>query len=499
MRPIENFANILSDNELEQLHDQVVQLLADPGFRMDNEEVLTALNRKGAKVDFSSKIVKFPPSLLEETIEIAAREENERKKAGGSELDTVNALTFSWHTPMMNQASPVQSSFGGGCPSYYDHEKKEIRYATAQDYVRMVHLAEGLPEVKTTGNAVHYLREENGSFVPPYMVAIKGAALVAKHSSKPGCTSIIDKRQLEFLMDIGIIVKDSPEEYIKQPIFVNIHDTETPLRMSRSESAIMVEMAKRKISTFILPMPLAGIVGPVYPIANAIIGAAEILAVWTAAKSIREDAPVEAACVSGIMNPANATASFSAPEAVLIDVAVAQLFRRRYRTRCGVGPGFIDATIPGSRSIYERSLKCYLSALSGEPSFPAGILAAGIVFSPEQVMLDLDIVGAQNQYVRGIGGEHFKDSLELIRERGIGGLFIDTEHTAFNFKDNIWIPHIFKRLKETDIQVALQNDPVEKAHQEWKAILNRTEMYRIDEDRGKDIDIVVARAEEALS
>jgi trimethylamine:corrinoid methyltransferase-like protein len=52
MRPISDFLKVLSAEELEQLHDQVIQLLADPGFHMDNNEVLRALDGKGADVDF---------------------------------------------------------------------------------------------------------------------------------------------------------------------------------------------------------------------------------------------------------------------------------------------------------------------------------------------------------------------------------------------------------------------------------------------------------------
>ena len=39
----------------------------------------------------------------------------------------------------------------------------------------MINLAEGLPEIIIMGNAVHYLKEKDGSDVAPKMVAIKGA------------------------------------------------------------------------------------------------------------------------------------------------------------------------------------------------------------------------------------------------------------------------------------------------------------------------------------
>jgi len=498
MRPLSGFLRILSDAEMERLHHGALELLHDPGMRIENRNALEALGKRGALVDMEREIVKFPSKLVEETLAIARREEERRFVDGYTTTEAPHALTFSWHTPFRERTPEVTVSLGGGCPQYYDHSLRETRMAKADDFLRMVHLAEGVPEIVTVGNAVHYLKESDGSDVEPAMVAIKGAAAVAKHSSKPGCTAIMDWRQLEFLMEIGTIVKGSLEEYMRRPILVNIHDTEPPLRVTRPEAAIMVEMARRGLSIFILPMPMTGIAGPVYPIASSIIGTAEILGVWTMAKAVREDTPVEAAVVSGSLNPKTGAVCFSAPEAVLQDLAVAQLFRERYGIRCGTGPGIIDAPVPGSLSIYERTLKSLTAALAGEPMFNVGILGGGVVFSPEQLIIDLDIARAYHTLCRGIGGNHFEESIDLTRERGIGGLFIDTDHTAAHFRECLWIPAILTRFKGADAEHALRYDPVDAAYERWRDILARTERYEIDGTRRRAIDKVVRRAEEIL-
>lgn len=503
MRPITNFYKLLSDSEIEKLHESVVTLLETTGMRFENRAMLEKLKIKGAKVDFSTEVAQIPRQLIMETIDIARMEEKKRvdEKIGtpDTELGYQNQLSFSWHTPFRNRTPKVQTSFGGGAPLFYDHEKKVSRYATADDFLQMLTLGEAIPEVLTVGNAVHYIKENDGTDVPPKMVAVKGAATVAKYSSKPGCTSIIDKRQLPYLMEIGNIVKGSPQEYIKNPIFVNIHDTETPLRLTRPEAAIIEEMAKNKLSIFILPMPLAGISTPVYPIAAAIVGAAEILGVWVATKALNEECPVQARCVSGVLDPVSGATCFSAPETVLIDLAVAQLFRERYGVPCGTGIGLIDAPVPGALSIYERTLKSLCSALAGEPAFPVGLIGGGVVFSMEQVLLDIDIAYTQNQYMNGIGGEHFKESLDLIQERGISGLFIDHEHTAENFRDCLNIPRIFRRIKNTDVTQALKLDPVELAHKKCLDILDSAKQYQIDSDKAKAIDKVLEDAAKELA
>lgn len=503
MQPLSNFYKLLSENEIEMLHENVLKLLENPGMKIENQALLGALKKKGASVDFTGEIAKIPKKLTEEVIEIARRDEKERvaAKTGDpdSEIGYPNELTFSWHTPFRNRTPKIAASFGGGAPLYYDHKLKINRYATRDDFLRMVNLAEGIPEVNTVGNAVHYLKENDGIDVPPKMVAIKGAATVAKYSSKPGCTTIIDKRQLPYLMEMGRIVKGSAQEYIKNPILINIHDTESPLRVTRPEAALIEAMAKNNLSIFILPMPLVGISTPIYPIAAAIVGTAEILGVWAATKAFNDKCPVEARCVSGVLNPIIGTASFATPEAVLIDLAVAQLFREKYGIPCGTGVGLIDAPIPGALSIFERTFKAFASALAGEPSFPVGIIGGAVVFSMEQVILDLDIAAYQYNYIKGIGGNHFAESLELIREKGISGLFINTDHTAKNFRDFLTFPKAISSIKSTSVSEALNKDPVELAHKKCLDILSSTKSYQIDEERVKAIDKVVEEASKELS
>ncbi len=499
MRPLEGFYRVLSDSEVDQLHESVIALLADPGMRIENPDILEALRRRGAVVDAAQEVVRFPRPLLEETIEIARTEERARLRADPSGVAAPGQLTFSWHTPFADRTPALAASMGGGAPLYYDHQKKINRYATGDDFLRCVQLAEGIPEIITVGNAVHYLKEPDGSDVPPKMVAIRGAAAVAAHSSKPGCTSIIDVRQLPYLMEIGRIVRGSAEAYVRNPLFVNIHDTESPLRVTRPEASIIVAMAREKLPIFILPMPMAGISTPVYPAATAIVGAAEILGVWAATKAIRPDCPVQARCVSGVLNPVTGTACFATPEATMIDLAVAQLFRERYGTRCGTGVGLIDAPAPGPLSIFERTLKATATNLAGEPVFPVGIIGGAVVFALEQVILDLDIARSVRQLARGIGGDQLGESLALIREKGIGGLYLDTDHTASHFRDSLSLTQVMTRLKSTDVGNAVAHDPVEAAHARCREILSRTPLFCVDEDRRRAIDAVAARASAELA
>ena len=159
--------------------------------------------------------------------------------------------------------------------------------------------------------------------------------------------------------------------------------------------------------------------------------------------------------------------------------------------------------------------------------FNAGILGGGIVFSPEQLMLDMDMLHGLSRFCEGLGdcgeqgncgdstnhgdrpdrGGHndhidrfdrYDESLKLIRERGIGGLFIDTEHTISHFRECLRVPSLLERFRGTETEAALKYDPVQRAYEQWQAILKNTPMYTIDHKREAAIDEVVRSAEKEL-
>ncbi len=501
MKPIYQYARMMTDDELDMMHAAVLEILENPGMKFENEDLLKALEKKGARVDYSTQIASLPRNLVEEAIGIAAREDAERMaENGNSPVDAKTAIAFNWHTPFATDITPPPTySFGAGCPLFYNHETRTAEEATAQNFLDMVHLAEGIPEVASMGNPVHYIRDFDGSKVTPKMISIKGAALVAKHSSKPGSTALMYADQLEYLIEIGRVIRGSWEEYRLRPILINLNDTMTPLRLSVHEGKIVHKLAEKRLPVSILPMPLLGMASPITPVGSAIVGAAEILGVWVAAKAVSPDVPVEGICCSGTLEPTSGSAMFSGPETIMIDIICAQLFRRRYNVRCGTALGIIDSPAPGTASAFERCFKMTAAAAFGEFNYPVGILSGGTIFSPEQVMLDLDMGKGMYRLFRGSGGDdELSEVVDLVREVGIGGTYLSHEHTAEKLRDNIVFFDCFPRTKSTNPADIVINDPVEKAHELYKKILSETPLYEVDADKRKEIDRIVKSAEENI-
>jgi trimethylamine:corrinoid methyltransferase-like protein len=70
----------------------------------------------------------------------------------------------------------------------------------------------------------------------------------------------------------------------------------------------------------------------------------------------------------------------------------------------------------------------------------------------------------------------------MIREQGIGGHFLETDHTAFNFRKEFFMPKLSDR---TANEI---NDMVEAARQQVKEILDENPLFTRDAALCKEID-----------
>ncbi|MEM3522437.1 MAG: trimethylamine methyltransferase family protein, partial [Candidatus Bathyarchaeia archaeon] len=59
---------ILSEEEVKAIHEGSLKVLEETGVVFDHEEALNILKKAGCNVDFEKKLVKFPKSLVEDSL-----------------------------------------------------------------------------------------------------------------------------------------------------------------------------------------------------------------------------------------------------------------------------------------------------------------------------------------------------------------------------------------------------------------------------------------------
>jgi trimethylamine--corrinoid protein Co-methyltransferase len=478
---------LFSDDELEALHQASLDILADPGMRVMAPALLEALNRHGAAVDGARQVVRFPRKLVEETI--AGMQADLRQ---GRKPILLNGVITS------RSSGPIQAKFGGACIEYFDWEWQQVRSPTRQALIDLVKLGQALPEVTTVGNPVMYLTEDDGTPVDPRLQRVKTAALIACYTTKAGPTEVWNAQELDFLMEIGEVVRGSREAYLANPCFVTAKETISPLILNTEAGEVLLLLAQRGLPTTIIPMPLTGASAPVSLAANVALCNAEVLGVATAVRCACPTAWIAGGVISGILDMSSGAASFAAPEAILQDLGVAELHERRYGFDFGIGTGYTDAKYPGVQSVMEKLAKFWASYRSGRVNYPVGLVNGGKAFSPEQALLDLEIAHWIHEFSKGITVNSDTLCVDLIRRQGIGGNFLSEDHTVLHMRKAVWYPTLMDRTLSAGLSKDRERDMLEQACARRKKIMASAD-YEIDRDRRRAIEEIVRSAERMLT
>jgi trimethylamine---corrinoid protein Co-methyltransferase len=475
---------LFDDGDLEALHQASLAILADPGLRVLTPALTAAAARHGARVE--GEVVRFPAALVERTI--AAMQQD---LAAGRRPLILNGVISS------QSSGPIQAKFGGACVECYHWAERRAATPTRRDLVDLVRLGQALPEVASVGNPVVYLTEDDGTPVDPRLQRVKTAALIGRYTTKAGATEVWNAAELDYLLEIGEIVRGSREAYLANPCFVTAKETISPLILTEEAGEVLLLLAQRGLPTTIIPMPLTGGSAPMSLAANVALCNAEVLGVATVLRCACPEAWVAGGVISGILDMASGSASFSAPEAILQDLGIAELHERRYGFDFGIGTGYTDAATPGPQSVMEKFAKFSASHASGRVNYPLGLLNGGKCFSAEQALLDLEVAQWVHQFGKGIAVDADSLCLEAIRRQGIGGNHLAEEHTLLNMRKAVWYPALMDRGLPGGGDSLAARDMVERAAARKAAVLAHAD-YEIDRDRARALDDVVRRAAQTL-
>ncbi len=474
----------LSEQEAGQLHEGSLRVLARTGMRLESEAMLQALRGQGAQVDSAAGVVRFPPSLVE-----AAIASSRAALQAGRRMHLLNGVT-SGLTPDRR----IRAKLSGGCEKYLEAESLSVREAEAGSLLRFIRLGEMLEEVDFVGNPVVLRRDERGRPIEERMRRIRTAALIARNTRKLGSMEVWSEKEIDFLVELGTIARGSREEFARRPCFVTAKETISPLFLDANAAGILLALAARGLPCTIIPMPLNGLSSPVTKLGNAIVANAEVLGVITAVKAVYPEALVGGGSISGVLDMATGVVSFSSPEAILQDIAVAEVHERLYGFDYLIGTGYTDARFPNPQVLAEKLMKFLLSFLSRRCSYPVGLLEAGAVFSDLQALVDLELcryIHGHFDHFGGLGGgDSLSQLVELIGSVGIRGSFLEVPHTLEHFREN-WLPGIFDR-------GASAGNIYDRARSRLAELYARTDFWELEAAASRELDAVVRSAERSL-
>jgi trimethylamine:corrinoid methyltransferase-like protein len=105
---------------------------------------------------------------------------------------------------------------------------------------------------------------------------------------------------------------------------------------------------------------------------------------------------------------------------------------------------FSSSKLPSQQSSAEKAATALYKALAGVRNFTVGGATASGVFSPEQLVIDCEIIGYVNRMMQGFEIGDPLEEMDIISEGIEREYYLDTISTATRHRSTYWRPRLFE-------------------------------------------------------
>jgi trimethylamine--corrinoid protein Co-methyltransferase len=465
---------ILSDSEIGQIHESAVALLVSAGMKVCHPGILQSLEKTGAKVD-------GPRQRAILTREMIARL-----------LPEHPTNITDWE---LNTKSSQEGHIWGSHPFILDWPQCTARKAARKDLTEVLQAAHGIQEIGIIGPPISM------DDVPASVEPIEAMALTMSTTDKKlHHAEIVLHEQIKYAVEFGEILTGQPRSAALVP--ENEYFT-SPLVFGDRSAECVLEKIRLGIPVRVGTMSTSGLNSPGTVAGTVVLGLAELLGGLVMFKAIEPNGQYGCIACTGVMDMTTADACFSTPECTLQNMAIYQILRLRYGIHTVVAQQYVDATLPGIQATFEKTHRYCATAGFGAHLLPNnGILKSGLVFSPEQCLLDLEMSRALARQFRGMVADDDAMALDLLISacHEASPNFLAEEHTVRHCRQNFWLPKLPLRARDhgTSDWYAGDERLLQVAHERWNEAQRNYHPIDLAEDKRRAINDVVARARREL-
>lgn len=466
--------NVLSEDQVEQIHEASLSLLENFGMRVLHEGARELFAGAGADVDADTMMVRFDRNLVMEKLALApseftlhARNPAKNIRMGG------NHLAF--------------TSVGG--PAYcndLDKGRRRGNFEEACDYMRLV-------------QSLDIIHQEGGGPFEPIELPPETRHLDLYHAQ----IRLLDKnwqpnalggqRARDAINMARISLGFSEEELAEKPALFAIINTNSPLQLDIPMAEGLIEMSGAGQAVCITPFTLAGAMAPVTLAGTLTQQNAEALVGIALTQIVRPGAPVVYGAFTSNVDMRSGSPCFGTPEYAKAAQASGQLARLHgipMRSSSVTSSNVVDA-----QSTWESSMSLW-AAITGHANIivhAAGWLEGGLTASFEKLIIDAEMLQMMSEYLRPIEVNPDTIALDAIREAGPGGHFFGVAHTMSRFEDAFYQPFLSDSRNFENWKDGGSPDTQQRANKTWKQLLNEYQQPPLDPAIDEELTAYVAK------
>lgn len=470
---------VLSEEEIRNLHDATLTILRDPGVRIHHPGVLDLLAEHGAPVDRASQVARFPEGLVMESVRSAGKQ----YVLHGRDPQRVARFGFG----DLNQISSP------GQYGWIDSETGEHRSATLQDARDAIRLGDALGNITIVGSM-----GQPQEISEKFREVVLTAELV-KGSTKPTRTWVHNGRTARYVLEIYRALAGGEAALRRHPMTETFLEPISPLQLPGDGLEAVIEYVRAGQPVSIGPMAMTSGSAPATLAGTLAQENAEILAGLVVTQVLGPGTPVLYGGIPHIMDPRTSICSFGSPEQGLMAVAMVQM-GRFYGLPVYVNAGLTDAKTLDAQAGTEKSASLMLGALAGAEQFGhAGICGTDHGASLEWLVADDELMSYVKRIVRGFAVGPDQLATDVVRAVGPGGNYLAEEHTVAHYRQELWLPGpVWTRQGWPSWVEAGRQSFNDRARQRARELLAKHVVPPLDPALAQEVDRIVACAQREL-
>ena len=470
---------LLSAEDMQAIHDAALRVLAATGMLVDHEKAREILAAAGAHVNHDTKMVRFPPELVEAKLKLVPRE-----------------TVYHGRTPefdfTLSAAGPIYSRVAGGATHYYDLETGQNRRGTLADWRQFCTLVDALPQI-------HSVATMHCGDVPAATADLHSLLTLYECQRKVIVHNAFSFQNAQRMIEMALALRGSKEAVAQRPPYRHMLSPISPLFLNEDDTAQLLLCCEYGIPTDIPIMPTAATTSPITLAGTLMQSLAEYLGTMTLAQCARPGHNMPFFVDPVVADLRTSTPQFAAPEVGLLCAAICQMGVEFY----GLAPEAIGLDSDGfthDQTLFQKAQNTIFQVMAGgKLVIGAGLVESSFALDPAQLVLDNEIMVIAKRWVKGFAVNADTLAVDALTRVGPRGNFLIDDHTLKFLRSGELIRvDLFARERRDVWESKGAKGPMDAARDKAKTLLAKHEVPRLEDAVARELRAIVAAADAAL-
>jgi len=464
----------LTEQQIYRLHLASLEVLERTGVAVQEDKARSLLLDAGCHAG-KGNVVRIPAFLVEQALLSAP--------------ERIAMHTRDGRRTMLLEGSNVFFGTGSDTPNTIDPYTGQRRAAVKEDVRKIALLCDCLENIdfimgmgipQNVPRSVVYVHEFDG---------------MVSGSTKPIVFTANDNRDMETIYEMAVVIAGDEQRLRQRPFLMLYAEPVAPLQHTRAGTEKLLFCAEKGIPCAYISGVMAGANAPVTLAAAIALANAEALSGLLISQLASPGAPFLYGANVSVIDMRSCVYTYGAPEFSLTNSVFAAM-AHYYKLPVWGLAGAADAKIPDAQAAAEATFSLLMASLSGgNLVHDVGYLESGLTSCMEMILLCDEIIAMCRRLTRGVELDADSFAGDLIDSIGPGGGYLDSDHTAENFRKAHWLPRFMNRQRYQPWKEDGGPTMYDRLNAEVKAILQKHRAQPLADDQRKEIARIIAARE----